>query len=125
VLGWDTDFGTVASDAYDLHNTVTNNSRLTIPASWPSACVRLSAQVRLLNITADQWVQLSMKMNGVGAFVAVATFETGSTTPAYQLFSPEIYCSAGDYFELSIQVESDTTVDIDSTGSWFRIEVIQ
>lgn len=121
-IAWD-------SENYDtdaIHNNVTNNRRLTVPVGVTK--VRLSAAVFVNNITSNIFVNIGIDKN------AAASLYTGQTTVSVQTFNtqarlgattPVIDVVAGDYFEVGLQTQSDTSVDILKDVSWFAMEIIQ
>lgn len=118
-LTWDT-------EVYDVGNwfAIGNPTRLTVPAGVTK--VRVSGQIALASITADMWVAMAVnKNNAVFDGYARQVSEVGSTTPGLNIHSAVVAVTAGDYFELKVQLETDTTVDITAAGSWFAIEAVQ
>jgi hypothetical protein len=110
-------------DTHGFHDTGVNPERLTVPTGVARK-VKLSAQITLASITADLWVLLEIRKNGSAAYTGVgrATAEVGTTTPSVQVETGVVSVVAGDYFELWITVETDTSVDITAASSWFQIE---
>lgn len=106
---------------------IVSSTKIAIPTDWATYnLVRLTAQIGIANITADQWVQISIKKNGVDLFYnGIGTFETGSTTPVYQVQTPVLIADNNDFFEVFLQVESDNSIDIVAIQSFFQIEVLQ
>lgn len=118
-IAWD-------AEEYDVgswHDNASENTRLTVPAGVHH--VRVSGRVSLANVTADMWCVLSMLKNGAG-FVGGGGFGTefGTTTPRLQAFSAVVAVTAGDYFELALQNETDTSIDMTAASSWFAIEKV-
>lgn len=119
VVTWDTE----VYDTGDWHEGVTNPSRLTVPAGV--TMVQATACIKLASVSADQWVSAVIRKNGA-AFVGGAQHiaEAGVTTPSICLQTGIVEVVEGDYFELGIQVESDTTADITAANSWLAIEKV-
>lgn len=119
---WDTE----NYDTHAFHDTSSNTSRLTIPTGVCSR-VRVEGQITLSGLTADNWVMLAVYKNGSASWTGagIRYHETGQTAPSYKVESAIVTVAAGDYFELYIQTESDTSVDIVAATSWFQLEVIE
>lgn len=120
-IAWD-------QEAYDtdaFHDNVTNNSRMTIPAGVNY--VKLLACLTLAGITADMYGQLIIRKNGSASYDGRASvvIESGLVTPSISVVSPVLAVVAGDYFEVFLLVETDTTVDITAVSSWFAIEAAE
>lgn len=100
-----------------------NPTRLTVPAGV--SYVRIVANFSVL------------KTSGTNEFVDVIITRNGSDTSPVsrqnqrndagfadiQVMTPILAVSAGDYFELSARVETDTTVDIRADRTWMEMEV--
>jgi hypothetical protein len=115
---WDTEVRD--TDAFvDLGAQAT---RITIPAGFPR--VRLKASVQVINLAADNAVEIKIKKNGVVMAENFAQTETGLTTLSIQVMTHVLDVSATDYFEVEIETESDTNIDV-SIGSWFEMEVLE
>jgi len=113
------------SESYDtdaFHDNASNNTRITIPAGV--VYVRLVGCVRLANVTASNSVLLSIRKNGTTTVAQVAV-TASFTTPAASIISGVLAVSSTDYFELMLQLASDTSVDITAAGSFFSLEMVQ
>lgn len=122
VLTWDNE-GTGCYDTDSIHDTSTNPGRMTVPSS--SSYVRLDGNVRIDNKTAADWVQIIMHKNGaVAPGLPNMFFEPGSAQVHWNFSSAPIPVSPGDFFEMKLQVESDTAIDINAALSWFGMQVI-
>jgi hypothetical protein len=120
ILAWD-------GEVYDVggwHDNVTNNSRLTVPSGVNY--VEVSASVRYLNNTPDTWMSLTLLKNGSATFDGACQqgFEIGGAGASISIHSGVISVVAGDYFEVSMQVETDTSVDIAAARSNFSIRAV-
>lgn len=117
------------SETYDtdsFHDNATNNTRLTVPLGVTK--VRLSGQVRIANGTIGDWAYLAVQKNGSLVWDGVPSSFIGDLTGgthALTITSSVVDVVAGDYFELYFQVESDNSIDITATRSWFSIEVVE
>lgn len=106
-----------------FHNNVTNPSRITLPTGYTWSTMRLTAQVRLVNMTVGDWAEIKIG----GGFVPFGRAIAYSPTTSLTLQVSSIITSAGDadYFELFAQVGSDTSVDIKAWETWFQLEIMQ
>jgi hypothetical protein len=115
---WDTeDYDTDA-----LHDNVTNNSRMTVPADV--SYVKLIGSVRLANVTASNAVVLTIRKNGTTT-ISQSCGNITLTNPGLIILSAVEAVVATDYFELLIQIGTDTSVDITAQGSFFAMEVVR
>lgn len=112
--------GTIAA----LHENVTNPARLTIPTGFENVSCRFVCQVSLQNITASEWVELKIRIDG-STIIGRNTCASPKTTPTYQCVSQVYQLGSAQYAEALIQVQTDTSIDILSAGSFFQIEIIQ
>lgn len=118
----------VAWDAeeYDdaaIHDNVTNNTRLTVPTGVTR--VRLLGEIALSAVTSDLWVSIHTQKNGatyIGR--SYVRSEIGTTTPGIAFSGPILNVTAGDYFELVLQNETDTSITITAASSWFAMEIL-
>lgn len=127
-IGWNAlDYSSVSSGSGlvgSFHNTVTNNSRITMPTGFDSVRCRFHGQVTLANITASEWVELKFRVGG-STIVGRSTHSSPSTTPTYQFTSPIAEYNVSQYIEMLIQVQADTSIDIMASGSFFQLEILQ
>lgn len=121
---------TIAWDAeqYDtdgIHDNVTNNTRLTVPAGVTR--VRVGMSVKIASHTGDNWIIVSISKNGSFSYHGnpEERTEIGNTAPAATIWSPNLIVSGGDYFEGALRVEADTAIDVTAIGSWFAMEIIE
>lgn len=125
-IAWD-------SEGYDtdgFHDPAVNPERLTIPAGVKR--VRLSASLSLGAMTNDLFVIAVIQKGPSGGAatndylgVARVTTEVGLGAPSVCLQTGIIDVSPTDYFVCSLQVETDTAVDLTAARSWFQLEVIE
>lgn len=119
VVAWDQE----AYDTDSIHDNVTNNSRLTVPSG--ASYVRVSANLSLSSVTADVWCALFIRKGGAGFDGrGLAYTEVGFTTVGLNCSTAVVAVSPGDYFEVALQVETDTSITVDAAQSWFAMEVI-
>lgn len=109
-------------DTSSLHDNVTNNTRLTVPSG--ASYVRLSASITVASLTADTWLSMNIRKNAA-AFIGrgAISIETGQTGQGISVVTAVVAVTPGDYFEVFLQTESDTSIDIVSAASWFAMEV--
>lgn len=115
-------------ESYDtdtIHDNVTNNTRLTVPSG--ATYVRVSAAIVLANFSVDAFFGLSIRKNGSATYDGRPTqyTEVGTAAMGATLSSPVLAVTPGDYFEVFLIVETDTSIDVSSTASWFAMEVVR
>lgn len=103
------------ADIYDVtawHDPASNPSRITIPAGVNY--VQFVAQLGIQNATANDTFEILLRKNGAAITTGqVSTLMSyGGTAPVWQIVSYPMPVVAGDYFEVQIQVQSDTNVDL-------------
>lgn len=101
-----------------------SNTRLTVPAGV--TYVRLSACVRLGSVTGDMFCGLGITKGGSASYDG-RTFhfsEVGNGAPGLAITSPVLAVAAGEYFECTFQVETDTSITVTAATSWFAMEII-
>jgi hypothetical protein len=116
-------------DTDSIHSTVSNTSRLTVPAGVSK--IKLKASVFFGGVATDQWMLVYFGKNGINAFFggAVQSLYNGSTnfltTPGASIESATLQVTPGDYFEVIVQTRSDTAIDIKSSISFFEMVIIE
>jgi hypothetical protein len=116
------------SESYDtdgFHESVTNPSRLTVPSGVTK--VRLTGGVHITSITADMWARIVVTKNGAFANITglpALLVESGQTIANINIASPPLTVATNDYFELTLQVETDTSITVEAGTSWFAIEAV-
>ena len=122
VVAWD-------SETYDtdgIHDNVTNNGRLTVPAGVSK--VRLRAQISLLLVTVSTPViVLTIAKNGSISYAGVAQTRDSinNSDPQLQSHSPVLSVVPGDYFDVPLTVAGDSSVTVVAGSSWFAMEIIE
>lgn len=120
VVSWDT-------ETYDIggwHESVTNPSRLTVPAGVSR--VRLYGQINTSSIATANMVLVAFLKNGGTTWegrISQRTEFSATVVLRDNAASPVLEVTPGDYFELRYLVETDTSVTIES-HSWFAIEKV-
>lgn len=123
-VAWDSEASGYDTDGY--HDTVTNNSRITISTNGK---YRFIFKLEVSSLTASDFVRAVLSKNGAlgTSFVGgAADTKEISAVIAVNLggVSAPIDCVATDYFEVWLDTESDTSITVQATGSWFSVERI-
>jgi hypothetical protein len=101
-------------------------TRATITAAKGFKVANVTASVRLDNQTADTWTLVNVRHSNSSAVVqrtAGTKSEVGTTTVNITATMANVPLTDGDFFDVFIQTESDTSVDIHSTCS-LCVEII-
>lgn len=110
-------FDSEVADTDAWHDTVTNNSRLTVPSGV--TCVRLAANIDTSSAT--QLVRMTfLKANASFVGRTFVNQEINSTMQLNMISAP-VEVTAGDYFELSVLASSARTLQANE-AVWFSIE---
>lgn len=114
--------GTDSYDTDSIHDSSTNNSRLTVPSGITK--VRITGQIRFAaNSTGTRYA--GIEKNRVGQEAFSSGLATGSgVVHGINLDTGIINVSAADYFEISAYQDSGGGLNIDTT-SWFSMEIIE
>ena len=116
-------------EAYDtdtIHDNSTNNTRLTVPTDVIK--VQLSGNVVVTLTTAEKWHNLTIRKGGVLNYIGSSDTYSGGlnrTDISINISSPVLEVSAGEYFELFLRIETDTSVTVIDDRSWFAMEIIE
>lgn len=108
-------------ELYDVggwHDTVTNNSRLTVPAGV--SYVQLVGGIDPSALTATQWGEVSIRKNGsaLAQPIVVNKSQVTATVARWQIMTPPLAVTPGDYFELFFQTQSDASITLLDTRLW-------
>jgi hypothetical protein len=119
-IAWDAE----AYDTDSIHDTVTNNSRLTVPTGVTQ--VKLSCGLAISSLTADMYVQLQLRKGGSTDFIGqTQTFqETGFGAAGLSFHSPKLDVVAAEYFDAFLTIQTDASVTLDDDRCWFAMEII-
>jgi len=119
-ISWDAE----QIDTDSIHDNTTNPTRLTVPSGVTK--VRLFTCIWLANVAASNGVFLSLRKNGSAGAVGCSNNAVAApfTNPAITAASALLQVTAGDYFEVFIQMVSDTSVDIQAGSSFFEMQII-
>jgi hypothetical protein len=112
-------------DTDAFHSTVSNISRLTVPAGVTK--IVLSSTVQLTSVDASDHVLLWLSKNGNFFNGSGRTRQEISSTDAIMLnvSSGVLNVVPGDYFEANLVVEADTSVNVVASVSHFSIQVVE
>ena len=118
-------FDTEVFDYGGFFDSGASTTRLTVPAGVSR--VRIKAGVRVDSLTADLFVAIVVYKNGSPLYDGVGQqlVETGSTSANPSLVTGDIPVVAGDWFELYLQIETDTSVTITAARTWFEIVAVE
>lgn len=116
IVGFDSE----VADTDGWHDTVTNNTRLTVPSGVTR--VRISGGAEASSNT-GQFI-LSFNKNGANfAGQPQLDQEAGSSTGHLCACSPILEVTAGDYFEMFVQAQAARTLQ-STESTWFCIEEV-
>jgi hypothetical protein len=120
-VAWDAE----SYDTDTIHDTVTNNTRLTVPSGVTR--VRIGAQIATSLVGSNDVLVLDIYKNNSGTYDGYATIRssTANTAPGIDIWSPVLTVTAGDYFEARFTVVTDTSITVLANGSWFAMEIIE
>jgi hypothetical protein len=115
-------------DTDSIHDTVTNNSRLTVPSGVTK--VRLCAQVNFqTGSTTAAFRSIEIAKNGALTYAGTPKFNLEDQFGIGQVFSPVVSVVAGDYFTAQAYQASGGSMLILGTASgsltWFAMEIIE
>ena len=120
-MNWDAE----EYDTDNIHDNVTNNSRLTVPAGITQ--VRVSGQVRWEgNATGER--QFIIQKNGVNVEGAGAHYIPAGTTSnrVFGATTPALSVVAGDYFTAVVFQSSGVAIEVQVSGeTWFAMELLK
>jgi hypothetical protein len=106
-------------------HTGKNQSRLTVPSGVTK--VRLGYSFTMTNVTggSDCWGQLLK--NNTGSYVgsAFSTIDVSHISPRIIAWSPVLSVTAGDYFEVMLNVSGDNSITLYANFSWMAMEIIE
>jgi hypothetical protein len=116
------------TEVYDtdaFHDTVTNNSRLTIPSGVSKVNVR--ATIRVNNVTGNTLTQVAIRKNGSADYDGAASQDTSNanTTRDITVCGLAIPVTPGDYFEAYLFQITDTAIDVVAARSSFSIQQVE
>lgn len=117
-------FDTNDYDTDTIHDTGSNTSRLTVPADVTK--IQLTGHAYITNFTASKYVSLYIYKNGTNTVYAGqggSVVLNDTTSADIQVMSSVLDVTAGDYFELYLQVETDTSISVMGFRTWFAMEI--
>jgi hypothetical protein len=112
-------------DTDDIHDTSTENTRMTVPAGVTR--VRVSAAAVVSALTGDKWAQLALFKNGSAVFNGAPNqqSESAATNSRLNITSAVLTVEAADYFDVRLQVVTDTSITIQKNRTWLAMEIIE
>lgn len=125
ILSWDTEL----YDDSGYHESVTNPQRITVPAGVTR--IRIGSTVRISNVTTSVNARITLFMTPIATGTRSSTFDgaansdtLASTGTLRQLsfISAPIPVTPGDFFDVSLNVTTDTSVDIIASQTNFWAE---
>lgn len=118
--------GTEIYDTDSIHDETTNPSRLTVPSGVTK--VRLSGQIAITGGTSGNALLPFLSKNGTGGGFAGRPGQwtaTSTSSGTVQFNSPALPVAAGDYFELIMADQSDTSIVLTANDTWFAMEIVE
>ena len=121
VVPWDSE----TYDTDEFHSTVTNTERFTIPSGVSK--IRLHAVIHTNNALASDYLLAAFRKNGLTDVVGLGRtlVDSSNVNQSATLVSGIIPVVAGDYFDLALTSETDTSIDLNGLRCSFSIEVIE
>jgi len=112
-------------DTDNIHDNITNNSRLTVPAGVSR--VKVVAQVNWSTSSTGTQRSVDILKNGTGGYDGYPTHDPGSAAAADRAIvrSPVLNVVPGDYFEVRGVQNSGSTLSAFSSITWFAMEIIE
>lgn len=111
-------------DTGSIHDNSVNPSRLTVPSGITKVRL-LGSVVTSSPIDDGAFILLTLLKNGSGASPQTTIIKADSTSGdqwSGQLISSTISCTAGDYFQLAIRMDSTANNSIGL--AWFEMQVL-
>jgi hypothetical protein len=124
VVAWDLD----AYDTDAFHDTVTNNSRITIPSSLGIKKVVLSGGIHVTSSTVDVYTFFNLWKGGVSTFTgggAGQGAEVGINEAQISFVSSPLAVADAEYFETKLIIQTDNSVTVEAGESYFAAEVVE
>lgn len=124
MVAWDSEASGYDTDSY--HDTVTNNTRITIGTTGKYV---FAANITITSgtITGGEYARMMLnKAGSAGTMVAGGFLVIIELDPQPNMSlngrSAVIDCTAADYFELWLDTEADTSITVNAAGSWFSVQ---
>ncbi len=118
-IGWDQE----TYDDMTFHDTVTNNSRITIPTGVSR--IRLGVGIEFAaNSTGYRRVEIYKNGSADTAAPCFKQVNSGSSDWACAMMSPPMDVSASDYFEVYVYHNRGGNLDVNTSNSYFSVEVV-
>jgi len=117
-------FDTEDFDTDSIHDTVTNNSRLTVPSGIPYVKVAATVQFNN-NVTGQRSIEITQNTSTGGILPAAAINAVGgSFNSDINIASGLIPVSPGDYFEVRVFQNSGGALNVNFGRTEFSIELL-
>lgn len=114
-------FAVEAADTDAFHDTVTNNTRLTVPAGVARARLSFNAEGPS-GLSATATLDARVTKNGVADIPGLPSCRSQNAgTELANGFGAWVEVVAGDYFELELRCDESATIPVGDT-MWFQIE---
>ena len=120
-------FPTEDYDTDGFHSTVSNDSRLTIPADKGIKKIILTGTAVLALHATTTRLQISFRKAASEAFEGYVQDSAwiDTSTVANMIVSPPFTVAAAEYYELYLAAETDTSVTVSAPDTHFSIEVVE
>lgn len=111
-------------DIGDWHDNVTNNTRLTVPSGVTR--VRVTGGLILTTLLTGEFVKLKIQKNGTDDDLGLTRqqAQTDQTNSQMSLSSGIMDVVEGDYFEINVTIQSDTTISLSAGRTFLSIEAV-
>lgn len=119
-VAWDAE----VFDTDALHDNVTANTKIIIPASLNGAVVRFEANIRTTLTTADTHRTIYIRRGGADIFGISQGDEGGATVGGNYVSSGPIVVATGEEYECIFAQETDTSITVTAAESWFAMSVL-
>lgn len=115
IISWDAEI----LDAGGWHDNSTNPSRMTVPSGVSVA--ELGCTIALTNVTASVQVAVTILKGGSATWDGRPSLSVAVplTNPRISLSSGPLAVTPGEYFEVQVTVQTDTSVDLVVNSSCF------
>lgn len=114
-----------SNDVAGVWNSGVNPNRLSVPTGFGIREAKVSTSISFTGHTSDLWLIATIRKNGTHdwEFGGAQTSEVGLTGPRIYCATPWVPVVPGtDYFDMRIDAETDTSIDVGANRSWMEIE---
>lgn len=121
---------TFDTDVYDtdgFHDTGSNTSRMTIPSGLGITKVNVGGSLRAELVTTTNWLSFQIWLGGSSSFDGASSnvSDVGVAEKNASALALGVSVVSGNYFEMALQVETDTSISIMATRTSLGIEVTE